>query len=298
MDIFSSFDGSFGDGFYSGSDFSSGGDTLGGGDSFSGGSDFMTGHEGYSAMGYDGGFAPGPDYGPDGGAFSGYDDGGAFSGHEDGGFLPVHDGGASHDMLPVYAGDGAHDLVPAHHDESGVDYGSSWNDDAMADRMELSNDMQPYHYEHHGGGYHYQGGPDVDYAHYPADGTYPGTLPPGGFHAPHTVFSAFGLFHVVQDFQGNLHLVLGHDDPLLHASEYRCSSFDITGGNGNIHEPDLNIHQPALPHHAPDHHVLKPLNPELVHVDGYFRDDGTYVQEHYRTAPDGIKENNLSYRFK
>jgi hypothetical protein len=32
-----------------------------------------------------------------------------------------------------------------------------------------------------------------------------------------------------------------------------------------------------------------------VHVNGYTRKDGTYVQPHYRTAPDGIKTNNWSY---
>lgn len=32
-----------------------------------------------------------------------------------------------------------------------------------------------------------------------------------------------------------------------------------------------------------------------VHVNGYVRKDGTYVQPHYRTAPDSIKTNNWSY---
>ena len=32
-----------------------------------------------------------------------------------------------------------------------------------------------------------------------------------------------------------------------------------------------------------------------VHVNGYTRKDGTYVQPHYRTAPDGIKTNNWSH---
>ncbi len=31
-----------------------------------------------------------------------------------------------------------------------------------------------------------------------------------------------------------------------------------------------------------------------VHVKGYHRQDGTYVQPHTRTAPDGIKWNNKS----
>lgn len=32
-----------------------------------------------------------------------------------------------------------------------------------------------------------------------------------------------------------------------------------------------------------------------VQVDGYFRDNGDYVQEHERSYPDGIEENNRSY---
>ncbi|MBR6730056.1 MAG: hypothetical protein IKL90_01765 [Alphaproteobacteria bacterium] len=32
-----------------------------------------------------------------------------------------------------------------------------------------------------------------------------------------------------------------------------------------------------------------------VRVKGYYRKDGTYVQPHTRTAPDGIKWNNKSY---
>ena len=33
-----------------------------------------------------------------------------------------------------------------------------------------------------------------------------------------------------------------------------------------------------------------------VNVHGYFRNDGTWVQPHVRTAPNGILEDNLSYR--
>lgn len=33
-----------------------------------------------------------------------------------------------------------------------------------------------------------------------------------------------------------------------------------------------------------------------VPVRGHFRSNGTYVAPHYRTAPDGIRSNNLSYR--
>lgn len=37
------------------------------------------------------------------------------------------------------------------------------------------------------------------------------------------------------------------------------------------------------------------LNSELVHVDGYERADGTWVEPHYRTAPDSSLTNNLSW---
>ena len=37
-------------------------------------------------------------------------------------------------------------------------------------------------------------------------------------------------------------------------------------------------------------------SPDDVYVRGYQRDDGTYVGPHYRSAPDGIKENNYGYR--
>ncbi len=33
-----------------------------------------------------------------------------------------------------------------------------------------------------------------------------------------------------------------------------------------------------------------------VSVRGYVKRDGTYVMPHFRTAPDGIRSNNLNYR--
>lgn len=33
----------------------------------------------------------------------------------------------------------------------------------------------------------------------------------------------------------------------------------------------------------------------LVYVRGYTKSNGTYVEPHYRTNPDGIKSNNFSY---
>lgn len=37
------------------------------------------------------------------------------------------------------------------------------------------------------------------------------------------------------------------------------------------------------------------LNPELIEVDGYYRADGTWVEPHFRTAPDFTPTNNLSW---
>jgi hypothetical protein len=33
-----------------------------------------------------------------------------------------------------------------------------------------------------------------------------------------------------------------------------------------------------------------------VSVRGYYKSNGTYVQPHYRTSPDGYKSNNWSYK--
>ena len=41
--------------------------------------------------------------------------------------------------------------------------------------------------------------------------------------------------------------------------------------------------------------ISYPPKPKVVHVNGYYKKDGTYVQPHTRTAPDGIKLNNKSY---
>lgn len=69
---------------------------------------------------------------------------------------------------------------------------------------------------------------------------------------------------------GNANEMMNCSDPLIHSSKYHCAPL-------RLHDLDFS-------------------NPPLVHVDGYVKDDGTYVQEHFRTAPNGIKEDNLSYR--
>lgn len=78
-------------------------------------------------------------------------------------------------------------------------------------------------------------------------------------------------------FEGNSHDILNYNDPLAHSHEYLCNPFDITG---------KHIHVPGCGHMS--------ANPDLVHVDGYTRADGTYVEEHWRTAPDGDPTNNFS----
>lgn len=68
--------------------------------------------------------------------------------------------------------------------------------------------------------------------------------------------------------QGNAHCILCEVDPLVHAHNYHAHPL-IFGDDGR----------------------------PLVHVDGYMKHDGTYVQEHYRTLPDGNPYNNLSTKF-
>jgi hypothetical protein len=38
------------------------------------------------------------------------------------------------------------------------------------------------------------------------------------------------------------------------------------------------------------------VNTNSVYVNGYYRNDGTYVQGHYRTAPNSTRTDNYSYR--
>lgn len=66
---------------------------------------------------------------------------------------------------------------------------------------------------------------------------------------------------------GNAHCILCEVDPLVHAHNYHAHPL-IFGDDGR----------------------------PLVHVDGYTRSDGTYVEEHYRTLPDGNPYNNLSFK--
>lgn len=74
--------------------------------------------------------------------------------------------------------------------------------------------------------------------------------------------------HHVGDYDyfdhGNFDTILHYSDPLLHSQHYHCNH--------------LAFH-----------------NPDLVHVDGYMKSDGTLVAGHVRTVPDGIEENNFSY---
>ena len=42
--------------------------------------------------------------------------------------------------------------------------------------------------------------------------------------------------------------------------------------------------------------AFNPSANALVNVNGYFKQNGTYVMPHIRTSPDGIPFNNFSYR--
>lgn len=42
-------------------------------------------------------------------------------------------------------------------------------------------------------------------------------------------------------------------------------------------------------------HYQCPAFPGMTHVDSYFRSDGTLVNAHWRTNPDGILNNNFSF---
>ena len=40
--------------------------------------------------------------------------------------------------------------------------------------------------------------------------------------------------------------------------------------------------------------IVNSVEAGTVHVNGYYKNNGTYVRPHTRTAPDGIKWNNKS----
>lgn len=43
-----------------------------------------------------------------------------------------------------------------------------------------------------------------------------------------------------------------------------------------------------------DTNFIPDTNPDLVHVDGYYRQDGTYVHSHVRTSPNNVTGDNIS----
>lgn len=53
---------------------------------------------------------------------------------------------------------------------------------------------------------------------------------------------------------------------------------------------DIDYDNDEIPN---DPALMASTDPDLVHVDEYHREDGTYVREHFRTAPDGNPYNNL-----
>lgn len=92
----------------------------------------------------------------------------------------------------------------------------------------------------------------------------------------HEYIDDHGMVHPIVDSHsydddGNFNEILNHHDPLAHSGDYHCHHFFL--------------HNPSI-------------NPHYVHVNGYFRGDGTYVQDHLRTMPDGIEENNISFHYK
>lgn len=94
------------------------------------------------------------------------------------------------------------------------------------------------------------------------------TIPADGNHHDLTYVDNGNMYYDV----GNAHEIINYSDPLIHSSEYHCAPL-------HLHAVDLSS-QP------------------LVHVDGYVKGDGTYVHDYLRTAPNGIKEDNLSYQEK
>ncbi len=62
---------------------------------------------------------------------------------------------------------------------------------------------------------------------------------------------------------------------------YNPNTGEITGGNPNTYLRNYYGRSSSFGH--------------LIWVEGYYRKDGTYVKGHFRTKPDGILSNNLSY---
>lgn len=95
------------------------------------------------------------------------------------------------------------------------------------------------------------------------------------------VHSAGYDYYVVQD--SNALQLLDYPDPLIHSHEYHSGLFSLDGNCRECNEIIDDIESGN-----------NQWGRRLVHVNPYFRDDGTFVEGHFRTAPDGIEENNFS----
>lgn len=85
-----------------------------------------------------------------------------------------------------------------------------------------------------------------------------------------------------------------------------CST-DKTRSN-SIQEPALSFSTSESTHKASDsgnissaesnsnNSINSSSKREAVHVDGYYRKDGTYVNSYKRTTPDSIRNNNYDYK--
>lgn len=130
----------------------------------------------------------------------------------------------------------------------------------------------------YGDGYY---GDDVDtndyydaYADYYTDSGDMSALPAVIDNAPYDYF----VVH-----ESNALQLLNYQDPLIHSHEYHSGLFRLDANcpecNEIINEIESGNNQ---------------WGRELVHVNPYFRDGGTFVEGHFRTAPDGIEANNFS----
>lgn len=76
---------------------------------------------------------------------------------------------------------------------------------------------------------------------------------------------------------------------------------NYSGGSQNRQPTNTSTHYPAIgppiPSATYNHLYTNPnSNSNLVHVNGYYRKDGTYVKPHVRTAPNSTKTDNLRFR--
>ena len=158
------------------------------------------------------------------------------------------------------------------HDSPAID--DMYADHGQHDEFSVYDSHSGVHgFDHHGGvdGFDPHGGVEGFDHHGGIDHHHPVAFW-DGHGDDHAYIDDHGMTHLLPDHSydddGNINEILSHHDPLLHSANYHCHPF--------------YFHIPGV-------------NPHLVHVQGYFRSDGTFVHDHLRTMPDGIEENNISY---